>query len=206
MNISVVERVVAHMVDLPLRPVSRVHLRRITVSLNRVGRCVRLALEAEEHAVVGHGIPGPGKLLIHADRTIQSEIVIVEVRYGVPAIRITCKASSSVASQHVYVYAGPAGVVVPHDDEERKAPQDRKSTRLNSSHGYISYAVFCLKKYLQHCHQSLWKEGNPLFHDESGYAGLSDTARHYIGGILHHAPSLLAFTNPTATSYKRLVT
>src|SRR5437879_10305741 len=68
MNISVVERVVAHMVDLPLRPVSRVHLRRITVSLNRVGRCVRLALEAEEHAVVGHGIPGPGKLLIHADR------------------------------------------------------------------------------------------------------------------------------------------
>src|SRR5438094_872814 len=124
MNISVVERVVAHMVDLPLRPVSRVHLRRITVSLNRVGRCVRLALEAEEHAVVGHGIPGPGKLLIHADRTIQSEIVIVEVRYGVPAIRITCKASSSVASQHVYVYAGPAGVVVPHDDEERKAPHE----------------------------------------------------------------------------------
>ena len=40
--------------------------------------------------------------------------------------------------------------------------------------------------------------------DESGYAGLSDTARHYIGGILHHAPSLLAFTNPTVNSYKRL--
>jgi glutamine synthetase len=56
-----------------------------------------------------------------------------------------------------------------------------------------------------HCHQSLWKDGSPLFHDESGYAGLSDTARHYIGGILHHAPSLLAFTNPTVNSYKRLV-
>ena len=56
-----------------------------------------------------------------------------------------------------------------------------------------------------HTHQSLWKDGNPLFHDESGYAGLSDTARHYIGGILHHAPSLLAFTNPTTNSYKRLV-
>ncbi|SDN58901.1 type I glutamate--ammonia ligase [Allokutzneria albata] len=56
-----------------------------------------------------------------------------------------------------------------------------------------------------HCHQSLWKDGTPLFYDESGYAGLSDTARHYIGGILHHAPSLLAFTNPTVNSYHRLV-
>ncbi len=56
-----------------------------------------------------------------------------------------------------------------------------------------------------HCHQSLWKDGEPLFHDESGYAGLSDTARHYIGGLLHHAPSLLAFTNPTVNSYHRLV-
>ena len=42
-------------------------------------------------------------------------------------------------------------------------------------------------------------------YDESGYAGLSDLARHYIGGILHHAPSLLAFTNPTVNSLKRLV-
>ena len=48
-----------------------------------------------------------------------------------------------------------------------------------------------------HCHQSLWKDGEPLFYDEVGYAGLSDTARHYIGGLLKHAPSLLAFTNPT---------
>ena len=56
-----------------------------------------------------------------------------------------------------------------------------------------------------HAHQSLWKDGKPLFHDESGYAGLSDLARYYIGGILHHAPSLLAFTNPTVNSYKRLV-
>jgi glutamine synthetase len=56
-----------------------------------------------------------------------------------------------------------------------------------------------------HVHQSLWQSGAPLFYDEAGYAGLSDTARHYIGGILHHAPSLLAFTNPTINSYKRLV-
>jgi glutamine synthetase len=56
-----------------------------------------------------------------------------------------------------------------------------------------------------HCHQSLWKDGVPLFYDELGYAGLSDMARHYIGGLLKHAPSLLAFTNPTLNSYHRLV-
>jgi glutamine synthetase len=56
-----------------------------------------------------------------------------------------------------------------------------------------------------HCHQSLWKDGSPLFYDELGYAGLSDTARYYIGGLLHHAPALLAFTNPTVNSYHRLV-
>ncbi|MFC8720872.1 type I glutamate--ammonia ligase [Kitasatospora sp. NPDC057198] len=56
-----------------------------------------------------------------------------------------------------------------------------------------------------HVHQSLWTGGNPLFYDEQGYAGLSDTARYYIGGILKHAPSLLAFTNPSVNSYHRLV-
>jgi glutamine synthetase len=56
-----------------------------------------------------------------------------------------------------------------------------------------------------HCHQSLWKDGAPLFYDELGYAGLSDLARYYIGGLLKHAPSLLAFTNPTLNSYHRLV-
>jgi glutamine synthetase len=56
-----------------------------------------------------------------------------------------------------------------------------------------------------HCHQSIWNDGEPLFYDESGYAGLSDMARYYIGGLLKHAPSLLAFTNPTVNSYHRLV-
>ena len=56
-----------------------------------------------------------------------------------------------------------------------------------------------------HAHQSLWKNGSPLFYDEAGYGGLSDTARYYIGGILKHAGSVLAFTNPTLNSYHRLV-
>jgi len=56
-----------------------------------------------------------------------------------------------------------------------------------------------------HTHQSLWKNGEPLFYDEKGYGGLSDLARWYIGGLLKHAPALLAFTNPTVNSYHRLV-
>jgi len=56
-----------------------------------------------------------------------------------------------------------------------------------------------------HVHSSIWNNGEPLFYDETGYAGLSDTARYYIGGLLKHAPSLLAFTNPTVNSYHRLV-
>jgi glutamine synthetase len=56
-----------------------------------------------------------------------------------------------------------------------------------------------------HTHQSLWKGGEPLFFSESGYGGLSDIARWYIGGLLHHAHAVIAFTNPTTNSYKRLV-
>ncbi len=56
-----------------------------------------------------------------------------------------------------------------------------------------------------HVHSSLWADGKPLFYDENGYGQLSDTARWYIGGLLKHAPSLLAFTNPSVNSYHRLV-
>ena len=55
-----------------------------------------------------------------------------------------------------------------------------------------------------HTHISLWKGDQPLFAG-GGYAGLSDEAIHAIGGILAHAPAILAFTNPTTNSYKRLV-
>ena len=55
-----------------------------------------------------------------------------------------------------------------------------------------------------HTHISLWKDGHPLFAG-TGYAGLSEMALHAMGGILRHAPALLALTNPTTNSYKRLV-
>ena len=55
-----------------------------------------------------------------------------------------------------------------------------------------------------HVHQSLWKNGKPLFAGTE-YAGLSEMGLFYIGGLLKHAPALLAFTNPTVNSYRRLV-
>ncbi len=55
-----------------------------------------------------------------------------------------------------------------------------------------------------HTHQSLWKDGQPLFAGD-GYAGVSQMCLHYIGGILKHAPALCAFVAPTTNSYKRLV-
>jgi glutamine synthetase len=56
-----------------------------------------------------------------------------------------------------------------------------------------------------HTHQSLWTDDENLFWDEVNYGGISDMARWYIGGLLTHAPALLAFTNPTTNSYRRLV-
>ena len=55
-----------------------------------------------------------------------------------------------------------------------------------------------------HTHMSLWKDGKPLF-PGNGYAGLSDLALHAVGGLLAHAPAVLAFAAPTANSYHRLV-
>ncbi|HKF78830.1 MAG TPA: type I glutamate--ammonia ligase [Candidatus Dormibacteraeota bacterium] len=76
-------------------------------------------------------------------------------------------------------------------------------------HGYV--ATFMPKPLFQdngsgmHCHQSLWKGGSNLFFDENGYALLSQEARWYIGGLLKHAPALLALCAPTTNSYRRLV-
>jgi glutamine synthetase len=56
-----------------------------------------------------------------------------------------------------------------------------------------------------HVHQSLWKGNENLFFDKNGYALLSETARFYIGGLIKHAPALLAFAAPTTNSYRRLV-
>jgi glutamine synthetase len=56
-----------------------------------------------------------------------------------------------------------------------------------------------------HVHQSIWKNNENTFFEAGTYADLSKTALYYIGGILKHAPALLAFCNPTTNSYRRLV-
>jgi len=78
-----------------------------------------------------------------------------------------------------------------------------------AKHGYV--ACFMPKPMFgdngsgMHTHQSLWNDDQPLFYDDNGYAKLSDLARWYIGGLLKHAPAVLAFAAPTTNSYRRLV-
>jgi len=99
---------------------------------------------------------------------------------------------------------------VAHEDG-RTATFLQKYVIHNVANAYGKTATFMPKPYHgdngsgMHVHQSLWKDGKPLFFDEKGYGGLSDMARWYIGGLLKHAPALLAFTNPTVNSYHRLV-
>jgi glutamine synthetase len=89
--------------------------------------------------------------------------------------------------------------------------QTYKYVARNVAHRAGKVATFMPKPIFEengsgmHTHMSLWKNGETIMFDERGYGLLSETARHYVGGLLAHAPALLAFCAPTTNSYKRLV-
>jgi glutamine synthetase len=133
---------------------------------------------------------------------VRTEMMLTLIDCGVP-----------VEAQHHEVASGGQGEI-----DMRFAPLIEMADNVlkykyiikNVARKYGKTATFMPKPIFQdngsgmHVHSSLWKDGTNLYAG-SGYAGLSEMGLHAIGGLLRHAPALLAFTNPSTNSYKRLV-
>ncbi len=134
---------------------------------------------------------------------LRSEMTLTLMRLGIPVE----------VQHHEVATAGQAEIDIRFDTLLSIADQlmTFKYVIKNVAHASGKSVTFMPKPLFQdngsgmHTHQSLWKGGEPLFFAETGYAGLSDLARWYIGGLLTHANSVLAFAAPTTNSYKRLV-
>ena len=114
---------------------------------------------------------------------------------------------------HEVATAGQAEIDMRYDTLTRMADfcMVHKYVVKNVARAHGKVATFMPKPLFQdngsgmHTHQSLWKDGTNLFYDSEGYALLSETCLHYIGGLLKHSPALLALIAPTTNSYRRLV-
>ena len=138
---------------------------------------------------------------IDSAQDIRSEMLSVMTQMGV-----------TVEKHHHEVAAAQHELGLKYDrlTREGDAMQIYKYVVHQVSHAYGKTATFMPKPVYgdngtgMHCHLSIWKEGKPVFAGNQ-YADLSESALHFIGGILKHARALNAFTNPTTNSYKRLV-
>ncbi len=133
---------------------------------------------------------------------IRSEMVLVMQRVGIEVE----------THHHEVATAGQAEIDMKFDTLLKMADQLMwyKHIVKNVALAHGKTATFMPKPVFEdngsgmHTHQSLWKKERPLFAGDR-YAGLSEMALHYIGGILRHAPAICAFANPTTNSYRRLV-
>ncbi len=134
---------------------------------------------------------------------LRNEMVMTMLEAGLP---IECQ-------HHEVATAGQAEIDIKYGPLTRMADQLMMFKYIVKNVAYRNNrtATFMPKPLFQdngtgmHVHQSLWKDGRPIFFDSDGYAKLSGTALYYIGGLLKHAQALTALTSPTTNSYKRLV-
>lgn len=133
---------------------------------------------------------------------VRSEMVLTLEKIGVP-VEI---------HHHEVATAGQTEIDMRLDTLTRMADNFMKykyvtknvAKKFNKTVTFMPKPIFNDNGSGMHVHQSLWKDGKPLFFGK-GYANVSDMALYYIGGILKHAPALCAITSPTTNSYRRLV-
>ncbi len=138
---------------------------------------------------------------IDSTQNIRAEMALLLESWASPSKRCTARWA---------VPAKPTGHALSTLVERADWTQVQKYVIWNVANNYGKTATFMPKPYAgdngsgMHVHQSVWKDGKNLFAGD-GYAGLSDFALYYIGGIIKHARALNAITNPGTNSYKRLV-
>ncbi|OQX84095.1 type I glutamate--ammonia ligase [candidate division KSB1 bacterium 4484_87] len=162
---------------------------------------------SSEEQNLGHKIPRQGGY--HA-------IPPLDNSYNLRAKMVSCIESSGIeVKYHHHEVGGPGQSEIEiHHHPLLKAADLTKlikyiirmvANRNNKTVTFMPKPLYSEAGSGMHIHVKLFKDGKPLFYDKNGYAGLSQTALYFIGGVLKHGPALLAFTNPSTNSYKRLV-